>query len=114
MALQPVSYSVGARDFTGWLADGSRGGSAPAVLVAHEAGGLGDHTRERAAMLAELGYVAFATDLFGETDLDLERARVHSLGLRNDVPELRARMRASLALLERHPHVDAARLAAVV
>jgi dienelactone hydrolase len=113
MALQPVSYSVGTRDFTGWLADGSQGGKAPAILVAHEAGGLASHTRERAAMLAELGYVAFATDLFGETDLDLERARVHSLGLRNDVPELRARMRASLAVLERHSHVDSARLAAI-
>ena len=113
MELQPVTYSVGTRDFTGWIADGSGGKPAPGVLVAHEAGGLGAHTMERARMLGELGYVAFAADLFGETDLDLERARVHSLGLRDDVPELRARMRAALAVLEAHPHVDPSRLAAI-
>jgi dienelactone hydrolase len=113
MELQPVSYSVGEREFTGWIADGSGGGNAPGILVAHEAGGLAAHTKERARMLAELGFVAFAADLFGETDLDLERARVHSLGLRNDVPGLRARMRGALGALERHPHVDPSRLAAI-
>jgi dienelactone hydrolase len=113
MALEPVSYRVGAQEFTGWLADGSNGGKAPGILIVHEAGGLADHTKERARMLGELGFVAFAADLFGETDLDLERARVHSLGLRENVPELRARMRAALAVLQAHEKVDSARLAAI-
>src|SRR5947209_13853890 len=113
MELQPVSYSVDGREFTGLLADGSGGRKVPGILVAHEAGGLAAHTKERARILAELGFVAFAADLFGETGLDLERARAHSLALRDDVPELRARMRAALGVLERHDHVDSGRLAAI-
>ena len=113
MALEQVSYRVGDHEFTGWLADGSDGRDVPGVLVAHEAGGLAEHTKERARMLAELGFVAFAADLFGETGLDLERARAHSLALRNDVAQLRARMRAALGVLEMHPHVDRSRLAAI-
>ena len=36
-----------------------------AVLVVHEAPGLGDNARRCTAMLAELGYVALAADLYG-------------------------------------------------
>jgi dienelactone hydrolase len=113
MALEPVSYGVDGREYTGWLADGSGGGKTPGVLVAHEAGGLAEHSKERALMLAELGYVALAVDLYGETGLSLEQARVHNEALRADISMLRARMRAGLQILERHERVDAARLAAI-
>ena len=36
-----------------------------AILVVHEAPGLGDNARRRASMLAELGYLALAADLYG-------------------------------------------------
>jgi dienelactone hydrolase len=111
--LQPVPYSVGDREFTGLLADGSGGWKAPGILVAHESLGLTDHIKDRTRRLAELGMVAFAADLFGESDLNLDRAREHSKALANDVPALRARMRAALAVLEEHHHVDPSRLAAV-
>ena len=35
------------------------------ILVVHEAPGIGDNARRRTAMLAELGYVALAADLYG-------------------------------------------------
>jgi dienelactone hydrolase len=114
VALEPVGYRVGENEFTGWLADGSKGGAAPGILVVHESIGLTAHIRERTERLAEqLDAVAFAADLFGETGLTLERAREHSRALAADVPALRVRMRAALAVLERHPRVDAARLAAI-
>jgi dienelactone hydrolase len=112
MELQPVPYSVGARTFTGLLADGSGGRPAPGILVAHESIGLTAHIQERTRRLAELGMVAFAADLFGDTDLTLDEARAHSKALADDTVELRARMRAALAMLESHPHVDTGRLAA--
>jgi len=36
-----------------------------AVLVVHEWWGLNDYAKQRATMLAELGYVAFAVDMYG-------------------------------------------------
>ncbi len=37
----------------------------PAVLVVHQWMGITEHERERAAMLANLGYVAFVADVYG-------------------------------------------------
>ena len=65
MDLQPIAYEVNGKPYTGFLADGSKGRKAPGVLVAHEGGGMTDHPKDRARMLAELGYVAFAMDTFG-------------------------------------------------
>ena len=60
MDLRAISYTVGGKSFMGYAADGSTGRGVPGILVAHEGGGLTDHTKERASMLAELGYVALA------------------------------------------------------
>src|SRR5438445_9873356 len=38
----------------------------PGVILFHEAWGLNDYILRRARMIAELGYVAFAADVFGE------------------------------------------------
>lgn len=38
----------------------------PGVLVIHEWWGLNDYAKKRARMLAELGYVAFAADMYGD------------------------------------------------
>ena len=85
--LTPVSYEYGGQPFTGYLADGSQGrGSVPGILVAHEGGGLTDHPRERARMLAELGYVAFAMDIFGKPDMPLEEAKALVRNLLGNLP----------------------------
>jgi dienelactone hydrolase len=94
------------------LADGSRGRRAPGILVAPEGPGQTAHTKERACMLAELGYVAFAMDLYGETPA-LERAKALVRELRADLVTLRRRANAALDLLQAHPSVDARRVAAI-
>jgi dienelactone hydrolase len=121
MDLQPIGYEASGRTYTGFLADGSGGGRAPGMLLIHEAGGLTDHIKARAARLAEAGYIAFAMDLFGP---DLEPpapGRPETMAapqalvrqLRDDVAEFRARVAAALGVLQAHPHVDPARLAAI-
>jgi dienelactone hydrolase len=40
-------------------------GKRPAVLVVHEWWGLNDYTKRRAKMLAEMGYIAMAVDMYG-------------------------------------------------
>jgi dienelactone hydrolase len=114
MELQRTEYEAEGRRFAGWLADGSSGRPAPGVLLLHEGAGLNAPIREKTLRLAEeLGLVAYAPDLFGEEAFDLERFKAIVRELRGDVAKLRARTRAALEVLEGHPFVDAARIAAV-
>lgn len=108
-----VSYVVGSRTYTGLLCDGSGGKTVPGILVAHEGGGLTGHPKERARMLADLGYVAFAMDTFGEAITSREQAMSTIVGLMGDLPELRARANTALATLKAQPNVDASRTAAI-
>ncbi len=112
--LIPLRYEAGdGVALTGYLADGSAGRAAPGVLVAHEGGGLGRHTKDRALRLAGLGYVAFALDYYGGEDLPLERAMELGKALRNDRPLFRRRLAAALEVLTSQPNVDRARLAGI-
>jgi hypothetical protein len=84
------------------------------VLVVHEGTGLGDHAKQRAERLAsELGYVAYAMDLFGEPVADMAKATELMTGLFTDPANWRARLAAALDLLASDPRVDASKLAAV-
>lgn len=112
--LVPIGYEGGdGTPLTGYLADGSGGRPAPGVLVAHEGGGLGRHTKERSARLAELGYVAFALDYYGEEDPPLDRAMALGKALRGDPSRFRARLAAGLEILVAQPNVDPGRLAGI-
>ena len=113
MDLQPVGYSADGEALNGFLADGSKGATAPGVLVAHESPGLTDHIKGRTRRLGELGYVAFALDLFGAHNLDLEEARKHSAHVVNTPGLMRRRAMAALETLAAQKNVDASRLAAV-
>lgn len=113
MDLQPLDHTYGAKTYTGYLADGSGGRPAPGILVVHEGGGLGNHTKDKARRLGELGYVAFAMDLFGESGFGLERAQALVRELSEDRAELRGRATAALEVLRAHPSVDPGRLAGI-
>lgn len=63
---QVVTYSVGNITYQGFLAyDENIKGKRPAILVVPEWWGMTDYPKMRARQLAELGYVAFAVDMFG-------------------------------------------------
>ena len=74
MHTQDIEYQINGKKFVGYLADGSNGKKTAGVLVAHEGGGMTGHPKERARMLAELGYVAFAMDTFGEAITSRDQA----------------------------------------
>jgi len=62
----PVAYKDGGDNLTGYLYwNDAVEGKRPGVLVVHEWWGLNDYARDRAKQLAELGYVAFAADMYG-------------------------------------------------
>jgi dienelactone hydrolase len=108
-----IEYTVGKKKFTGFLADGSNGTKTAGVLVAHEGGGMTDHPKERAKMLAELGLVAFAMDTFGEAITSREQAMATIGALMGDLPTLRARANAALDIVKAQPNIDPKRTAAI-
>jgi dienelactone hydrolase len=62
-----VEYLDGDTSLTGYLYwDDAIEGPRPGVLVIHEWWGLNDYAKKRARMLAELGLVAFAADMYGD------------------------------------------------
>jgi len=61
-----VAYKDGSDNLTGYLYwNDAVEGKRPGVLVVHEWWGLDDYAKSRAEQLAELGYVAFAVDMYG-------------------------------------------------
>ncbi|WP_224490434.1 dienelactone hydrolase family protein [Robertkochia flava] len=88
---------------------------APGILVIHEWWGHNDYTRERADMLAELGYVAFAIDMYGEgkqAEHPDEAGKFANMVMSN-MDEAEARFNAALELLKQNEHVDPEKIAAI-
>src|SRR5438093_2439478 len=64
---QYVDYKHGNTPLKGYLAyDDSKTGKRPGVLLVHYRGGLSETTLKDAEMIAKLGYVVFAEDIFGK------------------------------------------------
>jgi len=113
MITKDIAYQIDGKTYTGYLAGGANGERAPGVLVCHQGGGLTEHARERARMLAELGYVAFALDMYGEVATSMEHAMALIGGLTGDPPLLRKRAAAGFDILKAQAGVDPGRLAAI-
>jgi dienelactone hydrolase len=116
MKTQDITYRDGDLTLNGFLAyDETLTGTRPGVLVVHEAWGLGDHAMERARMLAGLGYVAFAADMFGGRRQinDLQEAMGLLGDLRGNPAKLRGRAKAALDVLAAQPQVDGKRLGGI-
>jgi len=111
---ETVQYQVGGTQFQSFIAyDDAAQGKRPGVVVFPEWWGMNDYVKHRAHMLAELGYVALAVDLFGngKTTEDAAEAGKLAGALKADRNVLRQRANAGLEQLKKNPHVDAAKLA---
>jgi len=111
---QSIRYRDENTPLTGFLVcDQTRPDRRPGILVVHGGAGLDDHARGRALRMAELGYVAFACDMYGDGVAgDRQRVMACINELRNDPDLLCRRARAGIDVLSSHPRVDG-RLAAV-
>lgn len=111
-----VEYKQGDQVLEGYLAwDDAVTGTRPGVLVVHEWTGLGDYVKMRASKLAELGYIAFAADIYGK---GIRPATPQEAGAQAGIykknPKLmRERVIAGLDVLRSEPLCDPKRVAAI-
>jgi dienelactone hydrolase len=116
MKTQDITYQDGLVNLSGFIAwDDTKSGPRPGVLVMHEAWGLGEHVMLRARQLAEMGYVAFAADLYGERKqvAKMEDAMALIGDLRAQPQKLRLRARAALTACQALPQVYGRRVGAI-
>lgn len=118
MAIQTrtIEYKDGDHTFDAYMAwDDTCHESRPGVLISHAWGGRSDIEENKAAVLAELGYVGFAIDLYGKgirgSNPDENTALMQPL--LNDRPLLQSRMQLALSQCRKQKEVDSARVAAM-
>jgi dienelactone hydrolase len=116
MKTQWIDYQQGSTALSGYLVyDNAVQGRRPGVLMIHDRSGFSSGTLADAEMIAGLGYVVFAEDIFGKGIVPksvpemMETIAVYD----KDRPLMRARALAGLDVLKAQPMVDPARLASV-
>ena len=113
---ETVEYHDGTVVLEGYLAyDDSTTATRPGILIVHEWMGLGPYAKRRAEQLAQLGYVAFAADMYGKGVRAADHAEAAKLAgiYKSDRRLMRARIAAALEQLKSYPMTDARRLAVI-
>jgi len=87
----------------------------PAVIIIHDWTGLGDYAKTRASQLAEMGYVAFAADIYGKGVRANNPGEAGKLAgkYKGDLPLFRSRSQAALNEVLKREDVDGTRVAAI-
>ncbi|WP_188368918.1 dienelactone hydrolase family protein [Muriicola marianensis] len=113
---EEVTYATDTTSMKGYLVyDSSISGNRPGILVVHEWWGHNDYTRERARMLAEMGYTALAVDMYGDGKQALhpdDAGKFSGMVMRN-IDAAKARFDAALELLKSQSTVDSTKIAAI-
>jgi len=113
---ETVTYQDGGETLTGNLYwDDSISGKRPGVLVVHEWWGLNEYARWRAGQLAEMGYVAFAADMYGGNKVTTHpsEAQEWMTATTSNLGAWRQRALAGLEQLKKFELTDSSRLAAI-
>jgi dienelactone hydrolase len=108
-----VDYKHGDTALEGYLAYDDEGpNKRPGILLLHRYDGMSDFMRRHTEMVAKLGYVVFAPDIYGKAVRPktvpefIEQSKIYNA----DRPLMRARAQAGFDRLRQIPMVDAGRL----
>ncbi|MBP9191224.1 MAG: dienelactone hydrolase family protein [Ignavibacteria bacterium] len=111
-----VEYKIGDLTLQGFIAyDNSSVEKRPGVLIVHQWKGLTDYEKSRAMQLAELGYFAFAADIYGKgvRPTTSEEAGQTAGQFYADLMLFRERLNAGLNELKKQPLVNPEKVAAI-
>lgn len=113
---EEVEYTADSVTMKGYIAyDKASEEKVPGVIVVHEWWGHNDYARKRAKMLADLGYVAFALDMYGNGQQagHPKDAMAFSSSVMENIEGAKARFDQALATLKSNPKVDTSKIAAI-
>ena len=90
-------------------------GKRPAVLVIHEWWGLNDYTKRRARMLAEMGYIAMAVDMYGNGRMGNDPGAAQALAMPYyQHPDMAKKIfDRALEEFKKNPNVDQTKIAGI-
>ena len=111
MKIEKITYQSGDNSFEGFLAQ-PEGDSNPCVLIAHTWAGRDAFVEEKAKLLTELGYAAFAIDMYGDGKIGTSNEENAGMmqPLLDDREELARRALASLDAVSKIDSIDASKI----
>lgn len=113
---QEIHYNVNDQKHIGFYAAPENiAPNTPGVIVVHEWWGHNEYVRERAKQLAQLGYAAFALDMYGDgknTDHPKE-AGAFSKKAKEDMALYEQRLKTAIDVLKNQKNVSSTRIAAI-
>jgi dienelactone hydrolase len=119
MKHEKVSYQIDGQSYRGyWVFPTGEDPTVqqrPAILVAHAWMGQDQFARQKAEALAELGYIGFAADIYGEGKIasNQEEAQRLMIPLFQDRALLQKRICAAFDVVRQHPGVDPTNIGAI-
>jgi dienelactone hydrolase len=106
--MSTVHFQIENQPYDGWFLPAKGRGSAPVVSIVHAWGGLGANEQRHAQRIADMGYAAFAMDVYGQgrrgSSPEQNQALMNPL-LANRA-ELQKRLAANLAVALAQPGVN--------
>jgi len=113
---ETVSYKIDTLNMRSYVVyDENMEGKRPAILVVHEWWGLNDYTKRRARMLAEMGYIAMAVDMYGNGRMGNDPGAAQALAMPFYMhPDMaKKHFDAALEEFKKNPNVDQNKIAAI-
>ncbi|GAB4354361.1 MAG: dienelactone hydrolase family protein [Immundisolibacter sp.] len=114
--MSAVEYTVDGQTYEGYFLAPAGKSNLPVVAIAHAWGGLGENEIQKAGRVAnELGYAAFAMDVYGKgrRGSTVEECQALMNPLVADRAELQKRLAGGLAAAKAQPGVDPSKAAAI-
>lgn len=113
---EEVSYTYDGVTMKSYVAyNEKQQGKRPAIIVVPEWWGNNDYSKMRARMLAELGYIAIAVDIYGDGKIGTDPKEAQALATPfYQNPELgKSRIEAAVEKIKEYPQTDPDKLAAI-
>lgn len=113
---EEVTYTENGTTLKSYVAyDAGKNGKRPVVIVVPEWWGVTEYTKRRARMLAELGYIAIATDMYGDGKVaaDPKQAQEYATPFYQDPNMGKNRIVAAILKVRQYPQADQQKIAAI-